>query len=807
MLSVSQSWLVNQKKQVRSESDVRITIYSDNFFSEESKLLTLTKKDLKNFSYIRSGSIINKEVPFFEAKIKLLKVGNNWDFDVGNYAKIEFGYKLDFPEEYQRVEYIEATGTQWIDTGLLSKDNITKIEAKTYRETIDANQILFGMYNGTNICYFEYLESNDVLGLKWLNSNKINPSLSVWASIYIRNICFTNIDGQLSYKVNDCKTAIGTTTTTPTGNSHYYLFACNSQGNAIYQSKCRLYSFRVYKDFELVRDFVPCYRKSDNVIGLYDLVSKTFFTNQGTGTFNKGVNVNADWEYIEVCKCQTKDKINKQNGIEVEYIFDFLGYKKLNENYIGGSASSYPDANYTIQDISIHKTYRIPSIMEKMNIYPFNYSISVGYIPIVVGESYLPNKEMGYGLQTDKKINVVQRIASACGKTFDIQTINSLYIPSLPLAMTGYREIVNYLDISHSIKHTDYEINPNNSLKFPEFEYEKQFGSFTIKQYSKQMGTNSSSYSLHITGSDVFKYYELSQLCFPQLVYLQNTQSGNSYYAYCYGNCIGTLENDTVPSGDYTVNLYGLNLISSKIEYVIDSNIANVANFDNELVNSNFISFTKDLINTWINENLVIDCDFRIDPRLELYDQVKVVDKSGNVHYGVVEEFQINFNGCFKGKARIRKITPPPTPETIIVHKTIDIADFNSGKECVIENMSSLDVFLNMQTNNANGMIWKRRNRQTLEIIDEWEKDCGRVAIGQKKDPDTKEVLGNYVGVYEHTISSQYKLLEPNPISTEFNSGDEIWTITLKVGYSLHFSRSGYERYLLDNFSGYIDYQ
>ena len=30
---------------------------------------------------------------------------------------------------------------------------------------------------------------------------------------------------------------------------------------------------------------IPAKRKSDNVIGLYDMVSRQFFTNSGTGSF------------------------------------------------------------------------------------------------------------------------------------------------------------------------------------------------------------------------------------------------------------------------------------------------------------------------------------------------------------------------------------------------------------------------------------------------------------------------------------------------------------------------------------------
>lgn len=40
-----------------------------------------------------------------------------------------------------------------------------------------------------------------------------------------------------------------------------------------------------------MRNFIPCYRRSDNVIGLYDLVENKFYTNAGTGNFLKGPDV------------------------------------------------------------------------------------------------------------------------------------------------------------------------------------------------------------------------------------------------------------------------------------------------------------------------------------------------------------------------------------------------------------------------------------------------------------------------------------------------------------------------------------
>lgn len=50
------------------------------------------------------------------------------------------------------------------------------------------------------------------------------------------------------------------------------------------------YSFKIWKGNILLRNFVPCYRKSDNVVGMYDTVKGEFYTNSGTGQFLAGPN-------------------------------------------------------------------------------------------------------------------------------------------------------------------------------------------------------------------------------------------------------------------------------------------------------------------------------------------------------------------------------------------------------------------------------------------------------------------------------------------------------------------------------------
>ena len=67
------------------------------------------------------------------------------------------------------------------------------------------------------------------------------------------------------------------------------LFArCNQRNQFDKFSKAKIYSFQLYSETKLERNFIPAQRKADGVIGMYETVTKTFFTNAGTGEFIGG---------------------------------------------------------------------------------------------------------------------------------------------------------------------------------------------------------------------------------------------------------------------------------------------------------------------------------------------------------------------------------------------------------------------------------------------------------------------------------------------------------------------------------------
>lgn len=84
----------------------------------------------------------------------------------------------------------------------------------------------------------------------------------------------------------DNETALNISTTlSPTNTYPIYVFAGDSGGSVISGSSIKLYDFRISEGSSMTHDFVPAYRITDKVMGLYDVTAGGFYTNSGTGEF------------------------------------------------------------------------------------------------------------------------------------------------------------------------------------------------------------------------------------------------------------------------------------------------------------------------------------------------------------------------------------------------------------------------------------------------------------------------------------------------------------------------------------------
>lgn len=191
-----------------------------------------------------------------------------------------------FPKEYQEVEYIESTGTQYIDTGLLLTQNHSLEMLISHFDTT-GNSRTFGSRSSATSNNFSVV-SGPVGGVMSIVTDFYNYSKNRLSYVIdgdeLLNISISN----KKLKINNSEKEVSTYEefTTP---SNAYLFNCSGSYPAGYvNAKMRLYSCKIYENDILVRNFIPCYRKSDKKIGLYDLANNVFYSNIGTGEFIKG---------------------------------------------------------------------------------------------------------------------------------------------------------------------------------------------------------------------------------------------------------------------------------------------------------------------------------------------------------------------------------------------------------------------------------------------------------------------------------------------------------------------------------------
>ena len=195
--------------------------------------------------------------------------------------------------EYIELEYIESTGTQWIDTGF-HPDNLN-----TTRFMI--------------MCQFTGGESGDWL-VNGISSRQgtgfyvgmTDTTRNQFVYLYDATDVYTNVSipnrfGLYTYDYNGLDRYVKITsgsstlvnaslsTITPSTKPSIVIFGYNNRnedGSPNPRSE-KIYYCKIYSEGVLVHDFVPA-KRSDNVLGMYDKITETFFTNAGTGEFIAG---------------------------------------------------------------------------------------------------------------------------------------------------------------------------------------------------------------------------------------------------------------------------------------------------------------------------------------------------------------------------------------------------------------------------------------------------------------------------------------------------------------------------------------
>ena len=292
ILTLSKNNPIESAKEARFKEDVRI-------FQDE--LALAVSKEYANAGGQRDEKIttsdfdaIKEYIPSFNEKYKdkfviqddELRYTKEIDEREMSYLQsLNVNSERILPDEYQQVEYIESTGTQYIITDIsLSKSNTIDVIWMLTENVYRQNQFVFGARDSATNNNLEFYKNIDgYINLDYGNyqDNRIQIEtirVNKWYETKITKELFTNND-------IECNVSNTNEFVTP---PIYIFYANNIFSGFPMKGKIKMF------EIENVANFIPCYSTTtvtdvngkscpNGTKGLYDTVEGKFYTNQGTG--------------------------------------------------------------------------------------------------------------------------------------------------------------------------------------------------------------------------------------------------------------------------------------------------------------------------------------------------------------------------------------------------------------------------------------------------------------------------------------------------------------------------------------------
>ena len=223
------------------------------------------------------------------------------------------GKRLPYDSE---AEYLESTGTQWIDTGVLAGQDI-KIEAHFYRDA-SPSQFAYGVRSGstTICCATGYGSTESISGYVRWGSTAYTAAIPPGDVVISQDKNGVVVNGRAS-----AYTATQTVVSL-TGYTIALFAAKNSATTVTANLYGKIYYCKIWDNGVLVRDFIPV--RKGTVGYLYDRVTGRLFGNAGTGDFVLGPDV-VPVEYIESHGTEWIDTgVNANSNLKVDCRFKML---------------------------------------------------------------------------------------------------------------------------------------------------------------------------------------------------------------------------------------------------------------------------------------------------------------------------------------------------------------------------------------------------------------------------------------------------------------------------------------------------
>lgn len=190
------------------------------------------------------------------------------------------------PAEYEQITALKAEGNlPYIDTRLTLDGSISVfIEGHTDTDS-------------TGIFFDAYESSNKRMGGIFYNRQRPRYD-RWWTGVNYGEHDTTGIDLSKKVLLQQTRTGVSVTqgsvtmATTYTGttvtDTNIPIWLFKTRRTDLASNSVTIYSARFERNGEVLRNLIPVRRLADNELGMYDFVSKSFFSNAGSGTFTVG---------------------------------------------------------------------------------------------------------------------------------------------------------------------------------------------------------------------------------------------------------------------------------------------------------------------------------------------------------------------------------------------------------------------------------------------------------------------------------------------------------------------------------------
>lgn len=207
---------------------------------------------------------------------------------IGNPIMVGGGGESHLPSGFQKVEYLESTGTQYLNLGYVPNNSesyiVDCLPRFSYNTIHRSGEYVLGTNDG-NGWALSFGKDNNKLRLTF-RAVGINYSQLVNENQKLHIVC--SKDGLSVNGQNYTDTLVAGY---EIGNKNLEVFSAGilaGPNPEHTQSHLRIYSLEIYNGSELTRSLIPCYRINNSAAGMFDIVQGNFYTNAGTGTFVVG---------------------------------------------------------------------------------------------------------------------------------------------------------------------------------------------------------------------------------------------------------------------------------------------------------------------------------------------------------------------------------------------------------------------------------------------------------------------------------------------------------------------------------------